>query len=207
MRNIVFLICLLLASAVAQAGTDGVSLRDQLREKLVCDTGGCMEVQSGTFQVKYQFTGVIPEVFANLDAQSTVTLQFGSFEITKLLGDDPNYQPGDESVSFVSLIKVIDGGNPLAGRMKVSWKNEILKISFKGYVPQTQDPVAYTLLNTAPGKDKQVDAPLRISLEGNGASFTNSFSGIPLTGSLSRKTKVVDGTSHDLDKISLSGTF
>lgn len=197
----------MLALSIGAHGASPVrfaTVKERLKEKLVCTTG-CTEEQTGGIQMKLLAGEFSPTVLNGLNADSDVFVNIGTYSFTGKLGDDPHYQPGDTQATLTNVNMTPSGGTRIIARVKVSWKNGFVTAQVKTLRPPTNSAAASDLVGSTPGPVSTA-ADVYVQLNSSTGTVYISYLDVRLDGKLTRKTKNVNGTNYDLDSISIAGT-
>jgi hypothetical protein len=198
-----FIITLACTIAVAQPTTDAPTLKEKLTEKLVCDQANCQERQSGSFQCSYTEAGVDHQLFSTFNEFTGFNFALGDFSFSETLGSDPNYTAGDPAATLRLVNMKPNGGTRTVLTVKLSWKNDLLKIQIKGITPYVISPVAADRVGF-----QLVSYEENASLSFTVASapvFGRSWPNTPYPSTRKVKTKTVNSTSYELDTITVTG--
>jgi hypothetical protein len=202
--RILAIISILAATACSWA-TGDLIMSEKLKEKVACTDTGCSETQSGQFR-GFAFVQIGNALIDSLDKQSTFTLTVGDFDFVRTLGDDPNYDTGETAATFQDVVQTTSGTLVFL-KVKLNWSDgDLLRVKIKGITPYAASPVAADLVGTSQGF-KSKDVAAEVSLASSTRSRGISTSSMPFHGFLWRRTKNVNGTDYDLDRIYLLGEF
>lgn len=202
MIRLVAILSFLLVTQISEARAPFVKFSEKLREKVLCDDL-CGEVFSGAFTLQWQ-RPISSSLASSIGPGTEFVVRVQDFLIVRGVNEDPNYVPGNTSAEWTN--HDINGKRSLT--MKISWKNDQLSVLVKGRTPAETSPQAENLRNAPqPGLFAQsIDLLLRINQNGS-TVWELDYANREMSAILKRKTRTVQGSPYELDKIRVFGGF
>lgn len=187
----------MVAAANAVAGT--LSLQETFEDKVSKST--CSEYQTGRFSSVLDFSTAAD--FSSFDPTTPFIVTIGDFSLNTTLRAACTYKTGD-TVAHVQQVNL----GELASDTVLSWGGGHVTATVRGWTGDPTgnviaSPVAQDIQTAGVPGAVSVDVPVSIQFPSIGLTLSGS---IPVTGSMTEKTKQLCGSPNPVDRIKVNGS-